>query len=54
MKLKVTFDFWRLLESLVATAIAIGVVYLFAWMLGLPADNVVGWVALGVAAGSNR
>ena len=51
MKLKVTFDFWKLADSIVLTAIAIGVVYLFAWMLGQPADNVVGWVALGMVAG---
>ena len=52
--MKVTFDFWKLAESLVAVTIALAVVYLFAWLLGRPADNVVGWVALGVAAGSNR
>lgn len=52
--MKVTFDFWKLGESLVGVTLAIGVVYLFAWILGEPADNVVGWVALGLAAGSNR
>jgi hypothetical protein len=54
MKLKVTFDFWKLAESIVLTAFAIGLVFLFAWMLGQPVDNVVGWVALGMAAGANR
>ena len=52
--MKVTFDFWKLAESLIGLTIALGVVYLFAWLLGRTADNVVGWVALGVAAGSNR
>ena len=52
--MKVTFDFWKLVEGLVSVALALGVVYLFAWILGEPADNVVGWVALGLAAGSNR
>jgi len=52
--MKVTFDFWKLVEGLITVTIALAVVYLFAWMLGQPADNVVGWVALGVAAGANR
>jgi hypothetical protein len=52
--MKVTFDFWKLAESLISVMIALGVVYLFAWLLNEPADNVVGWVALGVAAGANR
>lgn len=51
---KVTFDFWKLAESLVSVALALAVVYLFAWLLNEPADNVVGWVALGMAATSNR
>ena len=52
--MKVTFDFWKLAESLISLTIALGVVYLFAWLLNEPADNVVGWVALGVAAGATR
>ena len=52
--MKVTFDFWKLAESLGLVTIAIGVVYLFAWLLNEPAGNVVGWVALGMAAGANR
>lgn len=36
--------------SLVDVLIAIGLVYLFAWLLDEPADNVVGWFALGLAA----
>jgi hypothetical protein len=52
--MKVTFDFWKLAESIIGLTIALGVVYLFAWLLNEPADNVVGWVALGVAAGKHR
>ena len=52
--MKVTFDFWKLAESLISVMIALGVVYLFAWLLNEPADQIVGWVALGVAAGANR
>jgi hypothetical protein len=37
--------------GLVDAFIAVGVVYFFAWLLNEPADNVVGWVALGMAAG---
>ena len=42
------------LESLVDVLIAICVVYFFAWLFGEPADQVVGWVALGLAAGAIR
>jgi hypothetical protein len=52
--MKVTFDFWKLAENLISITIALGVVYLFAWLLNEPADNVVGWVALGMAAGATR
>ena len=52
--MKVTFDFWKLAEGLIGLTIALGVVYLFAWLLNEPAHNVVGWVALGVAAGKHR
>ena len=40
------------LSSLVDVLIAIGVVYFFAWFFGEPADQVVGWVALGLAVGA--
>jgi hypothetical protein len=39
-------------SSLVDVLIAVGVVYFFAWLFGIPADRVVGWVALGLAAGA--
>jgi hypothetical protein len=38
--------------GLIDVFIAIGVVYFFAWLLSEPADNIVGWVALGMAAGA--
>ena len=34
---------------LVELAIAVLVVYILAWIFGEPADNVVGWFALGAA-----
>ena len=39
-------------SSLIDVFIAIGVVYILAWLFGEPVDQVVGWVALGVAAGA--
>jgi hypothetical protein len=39
-------------SSLVDVLIAIGVVYILAWLFGEPVDQVVGWVALGLAAGA--
>lgn len=40
------------LSSLVDVLIAIGAVYILAWLFGESVDQVVGWVALGVAAGA--
>jgi hypothetical protein len=40
------------LSSLVDVLIAIGAVYILAWLFGEPVDQVVGWVALGLAAGA--
>jgi len=39
-------------SSLVDVLIALCVVYFFAWLFGEPADQVVGWVALGLAVGA--
>jgi hypothetical protein len=39
-------------SSLIDVFIALGVVYFFAWLFGEPADQVVGWVALGLAVGA--
>lgn len=36
-------------SSLGDVLIAIGMVYILAWLFGEPVDQVVGWVALGVA-----
>jgi hypothetical protein len=46
----------ELLEGFVALAIACVVLYFFAWILNEPADDLVGWMALGMAAsaGSRR
>ena len=52
--MKVSFDFWKLAEGLVSVTLALGVVYLFAAILDRPADDIVGWVALGMAAGVRR
>lgn len=43
-------------SSLGDVLIAIGVVYILAWLFGEPVDQVVGWVALvlAVAAGDQR
>lgn len=40
--------------SLGDALIAVGVVYILAWLVGEPADQVVGWVALGLAATRTR
>ena len=37
------------LASLFDVLIAVLVVYIIAWIFGEPADNVVGWFALGAA-----
>ncbi len=41
-------------SGLVDVLIAIGAVYILAWLFGEPVDQVVGWVALGLAAGAKR
>jgi len=43
-------------EGFVALAIASVVLYFLAWILNEPADDLVGWMALGLAAsaGSRR
>ena len=44
----------NIVSGLINVGIAIGVVYLASWLMGQPVDSLVGWVALGMAAGSNR
>lgn len=46
--------FLNVFTVLINTVIAVGVVYGIAWMLDQHVDSIVGWVALGLAAGSNR
>jgi uncharacterized membrane protein YbhN (UPF0104 family) len=38
------------LASLFDVLIAIGALYIVAWLVGEPVDDVVGWFALGIAA----
>ena len=52
--MKVTFDFWKLAESLIGLTIALVMLNLMAWYLNEPASALVGWMALGVAAGKHR
>ena len=40
----------EVLFYLVSVSVCIGAVFMFAWLLDEPADNVVGWFALGLAA----
>jgi hypothetical protein len=41
-------------ESIYDVLIAVGVVYFLAWIVGQPVGQVVGWVALAIAATSKR
>ena len=36
--------------GLVDVLIAVGALYIVAWLVGEPVDDVVGWFALGIAA----
>lgn len=40
----------KVLFQLVSVFVCLGAVFMFAWILDEPADNVVGWFALGLAA----
>jgi len=39
------------LESIINILVALVVVYILAWLFSEPVDHVVGWAALGIAAG---
>ena len=41
-------------EDFANVLIAVGGVYLLAWLFSVPADQIVGWYALGLAATSKR
>jgi hypothetical protein len=43
----------HLIESLVGIFIAGVVLYFLAWLLNEPAGNLVGWMALGMAASAS-
>lgn len=42
----------KFIGSCVGCVIAIGAVFLAAWILNTDPSSIVGWVALGIAAGS--
>ena len=42
------------LEGVINILVALVVVHILAWLFGLSTDAVVGWAALGIAAGSRR
>ena len=44
----------NLIKELIYVVFAIILVYVFAYFLGEDANDVVGWVALGIAAGASR
>jgi hypothetical protein len=46
------FKYEKLLESLVNIVIAIITVDFFAWILHEEPSRIVGWIALGIAAGA--
>lgn len=41
-------------QTIIDVSIAVIVVYILAWLVGEPADDVVGWIALGIAATRTR
>ena len=44
----------NLIEELIYVGFAIILVYTFAYFMGKDANDIVGWVALGIAAGASR
>jgi hypothetical protein len=42
------------LESVINILVALVAVYILAWIFSESVDHVVGWAALGIAAGSRR
>ena len=47
-------DMENLIKELVYVSFTIILVYTFAYFMGKDANDVVGWVALGIAAGASR
>lgn len=41
-------------QTIIDVSIAVIVVYILAWLVGEPADDAVGWIALGIAATRQR
>ena len=46
------FNYGKLFESLVCVLIALVTVYFYSWLLDKDPAGIVGWVALGIAAGA--
>lgn len=44
----------NLIKELVQVSFAVILVYTFAYFMGKDANDIVGWVALGIAAGASR
>ena len=44
----------NLIEQVIYVGVAIILVYAFAYFMGKDVNDVVGWVALGIAAGASR
>ena len=46
------FNYEKLFEGLVGVVIGLITVYFFSWLLNKDPTEIVGWVALGIAAGA--
>lgn len=46
------FNYEKLFEGLVGVVIGLITVYFFSWLLDSDPTEIVGWVALGIAAGA--
>ena len=44
----------KIISDFIYVAISVGLVYLIAYFIGQEPDNIVGWVALGLAATSSK
>ena len=44
----------NLIKDLINIVVAVTIVYVFAYFMGKDANDIVGWVALGIAASTSR
>lgn len=44
----------NLIEQFIYVIVAVTIVYAFAYFMGEDVNDIVGWVALGIAAGASR